>query len=78
LIIAGLATFYSLLMIYSGGFKYILLSALIFFPATLIFYKARKDAGQQVFAKNELLLFALFAIGAVIALWALATGRITV
>ena len=50
LIVAGIATFYSALMIYSGGLKYILLSALIFFPTTLIFYKARKDAGQQVFA----------------------------
>jgi arginine:ornithine antiporter/lysine permease len=78
LIVAGIATFYSALMIYSGGLKYILLSALIFFPTTLIFYKARKDAGQQVFAKNETILFALFAIGAGIALWSLATGRIAI
>jgi len=78
LIVAGIATFYSALMIYSGGLKYILLSALIFFPTTLIFYKARKDAGQQIFAKNETILFALFAIGAGIALWSLATGRIAI
>jgi arginine:ornithine antiporter/lysine permease len=78
LIVAAIATFYSALMIYSGGLKYILLSALIYLPATLLFWRARKDAGQQVFAKSETILFALIAIGALIALWALATGRITV
>ncbi len=40
-------------MIYSGGLKYILLSALIYLPATLLFWRARKDAGAQVFAKSE-------------------------
>ena len=78
LAIAGIATVYSILMIYSGGLKYILLSALIYLPATLLFWRARKDAGAQVFAKSETLLFALIAVGAVIALWSLATGRITV
>ena len=78
LIVAGIATFYSALMIYSGGLKYILLSALVFLPATLLFWRARKDAGLQVFAKNETLLFVVIAIGAVIALWALMTGVITV
>ena len=56
LIIAGIATFYSMLMIYSGGLKYILLSALIYLPATLLFWRARKDAGAQVFAKSETVL----------------------
>jgi arginine:ornithine antiporter/lysine permease len=78
LIVASIATFYSVLMIYSGGLKYILLSALIYLPATLLFWRARKDAGKQVFSQSETILFALIAIGAVIALWALATGRITV
>jgi len=78
LIVAAIATFYSILMIYSGGLKYILLSALIYLPATLLFWRARKDAGKQVFEKSETVLFALIAAGAVIALFALATGRITV
>jgi len=47
---------------------------LIYLPATLLFWRARKDAGAQVFAKSETLLFALIAVGAVIALWSLATA----
>jgi arginine:ornithine antiporter/lysine permease len=78
LAVAAIATGYSILMIYSGGLKYILLSALIYLPATALFWRARKDAGKQVFAQSETILFALIAIGAVIALWALATGRIAV
>jgi arginine:ornithine antiporter/lysine permease len=78
LIIAAIATFYSALMIYSGGLKYILLSALIYLPATALFWRARKDAGQPVFAKSETVLFAFVTVGALIALWALATGRIAV
>jgi len=78
LVVAAIATFYSILMIYSGGLKYILLSALIYLPATLLFWRARKDAGKQVFSQSETILFALIAAGAVIALFALATGRITV
>ena len=78
LVVAAIATFYSILMIYSGGLKYILLSALIYLPATALFWRARKDAGKQVFSQSETILFALIAIGAVIALWALATGRIAV
>jgi arginine:ornithine antiporter/lysine permease len=78
LVIAAIATGYSVLMIYSGGLKYILLSALIYLPATALFWRARKDAGKQVFSQSETVLFTFIAIGAVIALWALATGRITV
>jgi arginine:ornithine antiporter/lysine permease len=78
LIVAGIATCYSMLMIYSGGLKYILLSALVFLPATLLFWRARKDAGLQVFARSESVLFATFAVGALVALWALVTGKISV
>lgn len=78
LIVAAIATFYSLLMIYAGGLKYILLSALIYLPATLLFYRARKSMGLPIFAKSETVLFGLIAIGALVALWALFTGQITV
>jgi arginine:ornithine antiporter / lysine permease len=78
LIIAGIATFYSLLMIYAGGLKYILLSALIYLPATLLFYRARKSMGLPIFSRSETVLFALITVGALIALWALVTGQIVV
>lgn len=79
LLIASIATFYSLLMIYSGGLKYVLLSALVFLPTTILFYNARKGAGRKVFETGpESVLFVVMVVGAVAALWAIATGRIVV
>jgi arginine:ornithine antiporter/lysine permease len=79
LVVAGIATFYALLMIYSGGLKYILLSALVFLPTTLIYYRARKNAGAKLFdTMPEAVLFGVMVLGAVIALWAISTGRIVV
>jgi arginine:ornithine antiporter / lysine permease len=78
LIIAAVATFYAGLMIWAGGLKYILLSALIYLPSTLLYYRARKSMNLPVFAKSETVLFAVIVIGAGIALWSLATGRISI
>ncbi|MCK6369785.1 MAG: basic amino acid/polyamine antiporter [Gammaproteobacteria bacterium] len=78
MLVAAIATFYSVLMIYSGGLKYILLSALIYLPTTLLFWRARKDAGLRIFSKGEMVLFMVIALGAVVALAGLLTGRIAV
>ena len=77
LLVATIATFYTALMVYSGGLKYVLLSALVFLPTTLIYYFARKNAGAKLFQTTpELGLFAAMVIGAVLALWAIGSGRI--
>ncbi|NGP53140.1 basic amino acid/polyamine antiporter [Thioalkalivibrio sp. XN8] len=78
LVIAGVATFYALLMIYAGGLKYILLSALIYLPSTVLYYRARSSMNLPVFAKSEAVLFGVIVLGAVIAIWSLATGQITI
>jgi arginine:ornithine antiporter / lysine permease len=78
LVIAAVATFYAALMIWAGGLKYILLSALIYLPSTILFYRARKARNLPVFARSEAVLFAVIGLGAVIAVWALATGQITI
>ena len=78
LIIAGVATFYAVLMIYAGGLKYILLSALIYLPSTILYYRARTSMNLPVFAKSETVLFGVIVVGAVIAIWSLVTGQITI
>lgn len=78
LIIGFIATFYACLMLYAGGAKYILLSAIIFAPGTLLYIKARKEQNLEVFNAMEKVVFAVVVIGAVIALYALIAGHITI
>lgn len=75
---AGLATLYAAGLIYAGGLKFLLLSLVIYAPGTLLFIVAQKERGHRVFTPAELLLFAIAAGGAVLAVYGLATGRISV
>lgn len=75
---AGLATLYAAGLIYAGGLKFLLLSLVIYAPGTLLFVVAQKERGHRVFTPAELLLFAIAAGGAVLAVYGLATGRISV
>ena len=78
LIIAAIATFYSALMIYSGGMKYILLSALIYAPGSILYIIARREQGQIVFTQTEKMLFVVVVVAAIAAAYSLATGIITI
>jgi len=78
MIIGGLATVYTLVMIYSGGLKYVLLSAVILLPGTILFYLARREQNVRTFAHAEAIVFGIIAVGAAIAIFAIATGRIVV
>ena len=77
--IALVATVYTIGMLYAGGLKYILLSALIYGPGTLLYVRARKEQGKTVFSNNnELLVFGVIALTALVALLALVMGYISI
>lgn len=78
LVRAGLATLYTVGLIYAGGLKFLLLSLVIYAPGTVLFILAQRERGHRVFTPMERLLFAAAAAGAVIAIFGLATGRISV
>jgi arginine:ornithine antiporter / lysine permease len=78
LIVSAIATAYSALMLYAGGLKYLLLSALIYAPGTLLFVLARREQNRKLFTFGEWFVFSLVAIAALSALYLLATGRITI
>lgn len=77
LFIAILATGYALLMIFAGGLKYLLLSAVIYAPGTLLYIQARREQGITLFTRLECLLFAAIVLGGIIAVHGLATGWIS-
>ncbi len=77
LIIALIAIAYSLWLIYAAGIKYLLLSALLYAPGAILFYKARRENNQVVFTNIEKFIFAAAVIGALIAAYGLYNGSLS-
>jgi arginine:ornithine antiporter/lysine permease len=78
LIITAIATVYTVFMIVAGGLKFVLLSCILFAPGTLLYYLARREQNLQVFTALERLLFFAIVVGALIGIYALATGIMTI
>ncbi|MDM0105429.1 basic amino acid/polyamine antiporter [Variovorax sp. J22R24] len=78
LIMAGIACVYTVFMIYAGGLKFLLLSAVLYAPGTILYIWARREQGKQVFTAIDWIIFIVAVIGAVIGLYWLATGYITI
>ena len=79
LIIAGVAAVYTLFMIAAGGLKFVLLSALLYAPGTLLYFWARREQRKPVFNTSvDWIIFAAAAIGCIAALIGLASGYITI
>jgi arginine:ornithine antiporter/lysine permease len=79
LVIAAIATLYTIFLLYAGGLKFILLSAVLYAPGTALYFWARREQGKPVFDRVwDWIIFVLAVIGAVIGLYWLATGYITI
>jgi arginine:ornithine antiporter/lysine permease len=78
MVIAGLATVYTLFLIYAAGVDKLLLSCILYAPAAALYYKARRERGLRVFRPAEAVLFAVILLGAVAGVVSLATGAIEI
>ena len=78
LLIAGLATAYTVFLLYAAGPKYLLLSCLIYAPGTALFWRSRTEHGRKVFAAKEGVLFGVLASGAIVAVIALSAGWVSI
>jgi len=78
LIIALVATLYSILMLYAGGLEKLMLSGLILAPGTLLFFLARREQNRKTFQSWEWFFFTLIVIAAVSAIYSLSTGLIKI
>ena len=77
LIIGGIALIYAVWLLYAGGVKYLLLSALLYAPGAILFAKAKLELKQPIFTNVEKLLFALVIVGALVAAYGLYDGFLT-
>ncbi|HKS12767.1 MAG TPA: arginine-ornithine antiporter [Pseudomonas sp.] len=77
LIIGGVALIYAIWLLYAGGIKYLLLSALLYAPGAILFAKAKREVGQPIFTHVEKLIFAAVVVGALVAAYGLYDGFLT-
>jgi arginine:ornithine antiporter/lysine permease len=77
-IVGLVATLYAAAMICAGGAKFVLLSALIYAPGTVLYWFARREQNRRLFTWLERLIFAVTVAAAIIALWGLMTGAISI
>ncbi|MDL2405882.1 basic amino acid/polyamine antiporter [Rhizobium calliandrae] len=75
---SGIALIYTIWLIYAAGSTHLLLSAAIYGPGSILFIMTRREQRRAIFSMAELIMFAVAAIGAIVAVYAIATGRITV
>lgn len=73
------ASVYAIWMVYAAGVGYLLLTMLLYAPGIVIYYFVQKEANvKQVFSKSDLAISAALVIFAVMAIYGLVTGGITI
>ena len=78
LVIAGLAAIYTAFMLYAGGMKFILLSAVLYAPGTLLYFWARREQNKKMFTAIEWIVFLIVVVGCIVGIHGLVTGYITI
>jgi arginine:ornithine antiporter / lysine permease len=79
LAIAIVATIYTAFLLYAGGMKFIVLSAVLYAPGTALYFWCRREQNVPVFTKaSDWIIFVLAVVGAVVGIYWLATGYITI
>jgi arginine:ornithine antiporter / lysine permease len=78
LVIATVASIYTLFLIYTAGGKFLLLSCIIYAPGTILYVMARRENERRVFLPFERILCGILILGGVAGVIGLASGAITI
>lgn len=73
-----IATIYTSFMLVAGGLKYVLLSAIIFAPGSVLFIASRLERGEKAFEPFEWIVFLAVLAGALVGIYGLLTGVINI
>jgi arginine:ornithine antiporter/lysine permease len=77
LFVAGLATFYTVFLVFAAGLGFLLLPFIIYTPGTILFIMSRREQDRRLFSPAELVILVIAVAGFVAGITALATGAIT-
>jgi arginine:ornithine antiporter/lysine permease len=78
MVVAAVATVYTLFLLYAAGVDKLLLSCILYAPAAALYFKARRERGLRVFRPAEAVLFGVIVVGAIAGVVSLATGAISI
>ncbi|MDQ0198957.1 arginine-ornithine antiporter [Neobacillus ginsengisoli] len=79
IMIGVVASIYSIWMIYAAGVSYLLLTMILYVPGVLVFRSVQKEAKlQSIFTKGELATAIVFALFAVLAIYELVNGTLSI
>jgi arginine:ornithine antiporter/lysine permease len=78
MVVAALATFYTAFLLFAAGPKFILVSFIVYAPATILFVMARREQGRQLFSRVELVILVVSVLGAVLGIVSLSAGWISI
>jgi arginine:ornithine antiporter/lysine permease len=78
LIIAGIAVIYTAFLIYAAGGKFLVLSAVLYGPGTILYFWTRREQSKKTFTPIEWGIFGIAVVLCAVGIHGLATGRITI
>jgi len=79
LFLAILATIYTVFLLYAGGVKFIVLSAVLYAPGSLLYFWARREQNAKVFTKaSDVIVLGLAVVGLIVGIYWIATGYIEI
>jgi arginine:ornithine antiporter/lysine permease len=78
LVVGALATLYTAFLLFAAGPKFVLVSFIIYAPASVLFVMARREQRRQLFSPAELVILAVSVVGAIVGVVALAAGWISI
>jgi arginine:ornithine antiporter/lysine permease len=73
---ALVAAVYTAVLLYAAGLRFVLVSFIVYAPATVLFVMARREQRRRLFGPGELVILAVSVAGAVLGVVALAAGWI--
>ncbi|BDV31099.1 basic amino acid/polyamine antiporter [Microbacterium terricola] len=76
--VALLATAYAIFLLLASGTTYLLVSLIVYAPATVLFAISRREQGRRIFTRGEAVIFTVVALGAIVGVVALVTGWISI
>jgi len=78
LVRSAIAVVYAAGMIYAGGLTFLLLSALIYAPGSVLYFLARREQKETVFTSTERLVFGLVVVAALAGVYGIVSGSLAV
>ncbi len=78
MIFSAIAVIYTLFLIYAAGMKFLMLSAVLYGPGTILYFWACREQRKKMFTPVEWAIFAIAMILCVIGVHGLVTGYITI